>query len=180
MEEEKRKMQQRHGSGRSRAGFGFRLPVLSVFCMFTVLVWGACQGGAEPAATQKAQGQQSAHTDGQSGAGGQVVVTYFHTTFRCPTCHRLEEYSRDTVKSAFAGELEQGRIVFHVINVDDPENQHFIKDYKLYTKSLIVSEWKDGKEVRWKNLPEIWRLVRDREQYEQYVRGEIEDYLKDL
>ena len=173
-------MQQRHRSGRSRAGFGFGLAALSVLCMVTILVWGACQGRAESAATQRAQEGQSAQADGQSGARGQVVVTYFHTNFRCPTCHRLEEYSRDTVQSAFAGELEQGKVVFRVINVDDPENQHFIKDYKLYTKSLIVSERKDGKEIRWKNLPEIWRLVRDREQYEQYVRSEIEDYLKDL
>lgn len=173
-------MQQRRGNGRSRAGFGFGLRVLSMVCMLAVFVWGACQGGAEPAATKEAQEQQSARTDEQGGARGQVVVTYFHTTVRCPTCHRLEEYARETVETAFAGDLEQGKVVFRAINLDDSKNQHFIKDYKLYTKSLIVSEWKDGKEVRWKNLPDIWKLVRDREQCEQYVRSEIEDYAKDL
>jgi len=173
-------MQQRRRSGRSRKGFGLDLLVMPMVCVLAVFVWGACQGGAEQAATKEAQEQQSARTDEQGGADGQVVVTYFYTTARCPTCHRLEEYSRDTVQSAFAGELEQGKVLFRVINVDDSENQHFIKDYKLYTKSLIVSERKDGKETRWKNLPDIWKLVRDREQYEQYVRSEIEDYLKDL
>lgn len=173
-------MQQGRRGGRSRAGFGLGLPVLSMVCMLTVFVWWACQGGAEPAATQEAQERQSAYSDEQSGADGQVVVTYFHTTARCPTCHRLEEYSRDTVESAFARELNQGRIVFNVINIEEKENRHYIQDYKLYTKSLVVSERKDGKEVRWKNLPDIWKLVRDREQYEQYVRREIEDYLKDL
>ena len=173
-------MQERRGSARSRAGFVFGLPVLSMVCMLTVFMWWACKGEAELAATKEAQEQQNAHNVEQSGADGQVVVTYFHTTFRCPTCHRLEEYAHETVETAFARELEQGKVAFRVINVDDPENQHFIKDYKLYTKSLIVSEWKEGKEVRWKNLSDIWKLVRNREQYEQYVRSEIEDYLKDL
>jgi hypothetical protein len=173
-------MQQRRRSGRSRKGVGLDLLVLPMVCVMAVFVWGSCQGGAEPAATTEAQEQQSARTDEQGGANGQVVVTYFCTTARCPTCHRLEEYSRNTVESAFARELEQGRIVFHVINMQEPENQHYIQDYKLYTKSLVVSERKAGKEIRWKNLPDIWKLVRDREKYEQYVRSEIEDYLKDL
>ncbi len=173
-------MQQRRGSARSRAGFGSAPWVLSLVCMLTVFAWWACQSGAEPAAAKEAQEQQSARTDEQGGADRQVVVTYFHTTFRCPTCRRLEELARETVETSFAGELKEGKVAFRVINVDDPENQHFIKDYKLYTKSLIVSERKGGKEVRWKNLPEIWKLVGDREQYEQYVRSEIGDYVKDL
>jgi len=173
-------MQGRHRSGRSGTGSGFTLPVLSMVCMLTLFLWGTGQGGAEPSAVTGTHDPKIAHGDGKGLADGQVVVTYFHTTVRCPTCHRLEEYARETVETSFARELEKGRIAFRVINVQEPENQHYIQDYKLYTKSLIVSERKDGKEIRWKNLPEIWKLVRDRAQYEQYVRGEIEDYLKDL
>ena len=88
-------MQQRRGNGRSREGFGSGPWVLSMVCMLTVFVWLACLGGAEPAATQEAQAPQSARTDEQAGAARQVVVTYFHTTVRCPTCHRLEEYARE-------------------------------------------------------------------------------------
>jgi len=113
-------------------------------------------------------------------APDRVVVTYFHTTVRCPSCKGLEAYSRETVESGFAKEIEQGRVVFRHVNVQEPENEHFIKDYRLYTKSLIVSLIKDGKQVRWKNLPDIWKLVRNRERFEQYVKGEIEFFLKDL
>ena len=108
-----------------------------------------------------------------------IVVTYFHTTMRCPTCHKIEELSTQAVKSHFVKELSTGKVVWRVINVDAPENDHYNKDYQLYTKSLIVSEVKDGKEVRWKNLEKIWELVRDEEQFNKYVHTEIKDWLKE-
>lgn len=110
----------------------------------------------------------------------QVVVTYFHTHFRCPTCMKLEAYSQETVKENFVKELEGKSIIFRTLNVDEPENKHYIKDYNLYTKSLIIAQTKDGKIVRWKNLPEIWKHVRDRERFEEYVQSEIREFMKDL
>lgn len=107
-----------------------------------------------------------------------IIVTYFHTTMRCPTCHKIEELSTLAVKSHFEKELSTGEVVWRVINVDEPENAHYNKDYQLYTKSLIVSEVKDGKEVRWKNLEKIWEFVRDEEEFDTYVHTEIKDWLK--
>ncbi len=108
-----------------------------------------------------------------------LVVTYFHTTFRCPTCHRIEELSSQTVKANFKDELKSGKVVWQGINVDEPENKHYNTDYQLYTKSLIISEVKDGKEVRWKNLEKIWTLARDEKKFEEYVKAEINDWLKE-
>lgn len=108
-----------------------------------------------------------------------LVVTYFHTTVRCPTCHRIEELSSQVVNLNFAQELKTGNVVWRVINVDEPENKHYNKDYQLYTKSLIISEVKDGKELRWKNLEKIWTLVRNEEKFDNYVKTEIKDWLKE-
>jgi len=38
---------------------------------------------------------------------------------------------------------------------------------------------KDGKEIRSKNLDKIWQLVRNREQYENYVRDEVSAFLRE-
>ena len=107
-----------------------------------------------------------------------LVATYFHNTFRCPTCHQIEEQSAEAIRDNFASELKNGTLVWRVINVDDPENQHYTKDYKLYTKHLIISEVKDGKEVRWKDLQNVWMLVHNQEKFEQYVVSEIKDWMK--
>ena len=107
-----------------------------------------------------------------------LVVTYFHTTARCPTCHKIEELSDDAMKSNFGDALKSGKLVWRIINVDEPENKHFIQYYQLYSKHLIVSEMKDGKEARWKDLKDIWTLVRNDEKFENYVKTEINDWLK--
>ena len=107
-----------------------------------------------------------------------LVVTYFHNTARCPTCHKIEELSDETIHLYFDQQLKSGKLVWRVINVDKPENKHFIQDYQLYSKHLIVSEVKDGKEVRWKDLKDIWTNVRDDEKFENYVKTEISDWLK--
>ena len=111
--------------------------------------------------------------------GTQIVVTYFYTTVRCSTCRKLETYSRQAVEEAFAKELNEQRIIFRTLNVDDTENKHYLQDYQLHTKSLIVSETRNGQETRWKNLPGIWKHVRDPDVFKKYVREEIEAYLED-
>jgi len=109
-----------------------------------------------------------------------VVVYYFYTTNRCPTCVKLEALADETIKEYFSQELFGGRLDWRVINTDLKESQHYLKDYKLYTKSIILSLIRDGKQVEWKNLPEIWELVHDPEAYGAYVEKEIRTYLEKI
>jgi hypothetical protein len=108
-----------------------------------------------------------------------LVVTYFHTTFRCPTCYKIEEYSKDAVFFNFEDALKSGKVVWRVINVYEPANRHFIKDYQLYSKHLIVSEMKDGREVRWKDLKKVWYYVGDESRFNNYVKTEISNWLNE-
>lgn len=109
-----------------------------------------------------------------------VVAYYFHGNFRCSTCRKLEQYSQEAIQQNFGPELSLGAVVFEVINVDESENQHFINDYQLYTKSLVLSLVKNGKEVKNKNLTMIWQLVGNKEEYLNYVKSELEVFLKEL
>ena len=124
----------------------------------------AAEGGTKPP-----EPKQSPHS---------FVVTYFHNTMRCPTCHKLETYSSEAVQDRFQDALHNGVLVWRVLNVDEPANQHYTNDYQLYTKSLILSEMKDGKEVRWKNLDKIWELVGDEGAFKDYVASEISAWMK--
>jgi hypothetical protein len=110
----------------------------------------------------------------------QVVVYYFHGNFRCVTCKKLEQYSQDAVAQNFGSEVSSGRVVFKEVNVDEKANQHFVKKYGLYTKSLVLSLVKDGKEVKNKNLSKIWELVGNKDKYFKYVKDEIDAFVKEL
>ncbi len=109
-----------------------------------------------------------------------VTAYYFHGNFRCTTCQNIEKYSREAIFSAFKDVLDSGELEWRVINVEEPGNEHFNEDYKLVTKSLILSESVDGREVRWTNLEKIWQLVGEPESFKQYVRNEVRGYLDTL
>lgn len=112
-----------------------------------------------------------------SAADRRIVVTYFHGDLRCATCKKLEAYAREAITAAFAAELASGRLAFKAVNTDRPENQHFIKDYSLVTKALVVTEEADGTVLRWTNLDRIWTLVRDKAAYTDYVVTGVRAYL---
>lgn len=105
------------------------------------------------------------------------TVTYFHGSFRCSTCQRLETFSAQAINTGFTNELKDGTMVWRTINVDEPENRHYNTDYQLYTKSLIISEIRDGKEVRWKNLEKVWNFVRNETEFNRYVTTEIKSWM---
>ena len=107
-----------------------------------------------------------------------VRVYYFHGDARCVSCRKIEALAGEAVRAAFPGEMKQGKVEWLVVNVDEPPNKHFIQDYKLYTKSLVVVDLVDGTQVRWKNLERIWELLREDEAFRQYVQGEVRSYLE--
>jgi hypothetical protein len=105
------------------------------------------------------------------------IVYYFTGNSRCATCYKLENYTKESVDSNFADEIENEKIVFSLVNFDEPENSHFKEDYGLYTKSVVISKRLGAKELEWKNLDKIWKLVRNKEQYLAYIRDEVSTFI---
>jgi len=106
------------------------------------------------------------------------IVYYFHGDVRCSTCHKLETYAKEALDTYFADEVASKDIIWKVINVDKSENRHFVQDYRLVTKSVVLSEVTGGKENRWKNLDLIWQKVGDKDGYLQYIRDSILEFLQ--
>jgi len=91
----------------------------------------------------------------------------------------MEKYSREAIEASFKDALASGKLEFKAVNVEDRGNEHFVNDYKLYTKSLILSLVKDGKEVKSKNLDQIWQLARNKQKFIEYVTTEVGALMKD-
>ena len=108
-----------------------------------------------------------------------VIVYYFHGSFRCYTCTNMEKFSKEAVETNFKDALISGKLEFKPVNVEDRGNEHFVNDYKLYTKMLILSLVRNGKEVKSKNLDKIWELARNKQKFMDYVTGEVNAFMKD-
>ena len=108
-----------------------------------------------------------------------VLAYYFHGTHRCTTCLTIERYSRKAIEKYFSQEIREGILEFKPLNIEEPENRHYIQDYQLYTRSLVLALYKDDKQLKWKNLSEVWSYVSDKEKFYQYVKDETERFLRE-
>jgi len=112
-------------------------------------------------------------------SSAKVMAYYFHGSFRCYTCTNMENYSREAIETNFKDDLASGRLEFKAVNVEERGNEHFVDDYQLYTKSLILSLVKDGQEVKSRNLDKIWQLARDKQKFIEYVTAEVSALMQD-
>ncbi len=114
---------------------------------------------------------------GSSSPADRVVAYYFHATVRCVTCRTIESYSREAVEQAFAKELKDGKLEWKLVNIQLPENRHFIREYQLYTRSLVIVKVRGGKQVEWRNLEKVWELLGDKAEFLRYVQANVKGYL---
>ncbi len=106
-----------------------------------------------------------------------VVAYYFHTTMRCVTCKMIEDLSRVALISGFPDEIKNGRLEFKAVNIEEPANQHYLEDYQLITRSLVLVRFAGEKQEKWKTLARVWELVDKKEEFEKYVKEETKNFL---
>lgn len=110
-------------------------------------------------------------------AAPRVIAYYFHTTMRCPTCLAIEAGARAAIESAFAAELATGALQFRSVDIEEPENEHFAKEFGITASSLILVRESDGQATKWANLERVWELVGDDAPFATYVVENARDFL---
>ncbi|MHC4564053.1 MAG: nitrophenyl compound nitroreductase subunit ArsF family protein [Planctomycetota bacterium] len=105
-----------------------------------------------------------------------VVVYYMHTTFRCLTCNRIESYTDSLIKSDFAAQLGDGRLEWKAVNFQ--ENEAMAKRYGVGASCVVVVKRRDGREVGFKRLDEVWAKAGDPGEFTRYVSDAIRESLE--
>ena len=107
----------------------------------------------------------------------QVIAYYLHNTNRCRTCLKIESVAREAMEEVFAENFASGELVWHSLDMEKPENEHFVYDYGLAMPSLVLVLTKEGLEVDWKRLDDTWTLIRNEQNFTKYVVEETQAYL---
>ncbi len=110
----------------------------------------------------------------------QIIVYYFFGYQRCVTCRDLEAYTEECLKTYFKDELDSKLIVWKPVNVETPDNRHYINDFQLDMKMVVLAKMENGELKKWKKLKEVWFLLRNRESFFDYIKTETEAYLKEM
>lgn len=106
-----------------------------------------------------------------------VTVINFHGEKRCRTCIGIGTMARKTLDEEFAAEEKAGKVRWEHINYDEPANARFVKDYGLVSSTVLVTLWKDGREVKWNRLDGVWDHVDDEPTFRAYVAQGVRDLL---
>lgn len=135
--------------------------------------------GASAVALPRLGERSAGADDGDATAQSpRYVAYYFHGNLRCATCRKLEAYSEEAITQGFAPQLASGTLEWRVINVDESGNRHFVEDFELVTKSLVLVEYRNGEVARFENLRLVWQLVGDKDGFLRYVRDSTGKFLE--
>jgi len=107
-----------------------------------------------------------------------LAVYYFHGFARCASCRKIEQYTKEAVEKNFSGGGYAGKVAFMPVNVEEKPNEHFVKDYQLVSKSVILQPEKDGKPGKWKNLDRIWLELGDKDKFVAYIKSGVIEALE--
>ncbi len=108
-----------------------------------------------------------------------VIAYYFHGDTRCMTCRKIEAYTYEVLIDQFPRAVNTGVIEWRVVNVDEPENEHFVEDFQQTSRSVVLVDVTAGDRKNWKTLQRVWELVDDRKQFQEYVRLETRAFLEE-
>ena len=126
-----------------------------------------------------ATGNKSVHAANSSVEYPQYIAYYFFNSNRCSSCYRIENWTKSTIQENFQQEISDGKLKWRAINIEDSEHRHFIQEFNLYSKSVVIVEQENGKQKRWKKLKKVWQLLGDKEKFFDYINSEVLDFMEE-
>ncbi len=141
---------------------------------------GMSQTGQEPQSEAKVTfNLESTEYSISTDANRKLLAYFFHGRKRCMSCRTIEAFAHDALQTFFGELLENGRIEWLERNYANPKFAHFKDKFELYTQSVVLVDMKGEDIIRWKNLKDVWTLTRDKEAYYNFIRREVDSYLKE-
>lgn len=128
-------------------------------------------------ARQDPAGAAGTTESARAAAEPRVVAYYFHVTARCPTCLSIEGGARNAIETTFPEEIAGGTLAFRSVNIEEPQNEHFVTEFGITASSLVLVRREDGKVAQWANLERVWDLVGDDALFAAYVVENARDFL---
>jgi len=145
--------------------------LLVVFAVFTL-----GYGLGKDAGLQRAMA--TTENPSADASGNRVIVTYFHTTFRCPTCNAIERLAKELIQQDYAHHIARGVLEWHAINFQ--ERDDLAQRYELAAGAIVVAKIQDGREVAFQRLDDVWTLYDKPEQFKRYIENVVNAYVTEL
>lgn len=108
-----------------------------------------------------------------------VQATYFHYSYRCISCVKLERWAASAIQSGLKDSIKTGRLKWGTMDMESPQGSALADKIGLMNKNVALMEMRGGRMVRSKELVNTWRLLRDSSAFADYVKAETVAFLKE-
>jgi len=108
----------------------------------------------------------------QPAAASRLVAFYFHGDKRCTSCNAIERLTREALQA----EVDAKALEIRSVNVDTPADAHYVEDFQLSMRTVVLAEEAGGKPVRYKRLDECWDRFGDPADFTAYIRASLKDF----
>jgi hypothetical protein len=106
-----------------------------------------------------------------------LVVYYFHSNTRCPTCQAIESQAHETVQNDFGSQLASGAVTWKILNYEQPSNASLAKKFEIQMPVVVLAKLKGGQVEQWKRLDQVWGLVSNKPAFAKFIRVRIAEML---
>ena len=114
---------------------------------------------------RRAEAAKASATEEQIPLNAPSLFVYcFYGNQRDPVESKLEEMTRKVIESKFPKALADGTIIFSRVNLDDPANAHFIKDFQLTDRCIVMQ-----KGIRYEKFDAARNLMDDPARFSAYI-----------
>lgn len=129
--------------------------------------------------TNRSSGQQRASLFEQLDPSGedQVLVVLFHFRARCEICLNMEHFTREFLNEYNAGHPEIEAVQFKLAVIDEERNINIAKQFNIYTSTLILIEFEQGREQQVEVLEKSWQLYKDEQAFREMLKDELSHFI---
>jgi hypothetical protein len=142
-------------------------------------VEGGVSGDPDKAETSGDDTESVAATDTPAQVTSRVDLVYFHTANPCGCMAEVEGVIESSLRTHFAGEMDQKTVRFFSVVSDDPSNENLVRMYGSQQFDLFLVTYEGGK-ARATQVYDIWSLLGDNEAIALVVKSKVADSLAPL
>jgi hypothetical protein len=113
----------------------------------------------------------------QETVGDGLIVYYFHSDARCPSCRAIESVTKETLDTRFSAQLGRGEIVWKILNYSKPSGALSALKFEVKDPVVVLARMKGGEIEKWNRLDQVMALAGDKAALAKYIREEIERML---
>jgi hypothetical protein len=75
-----------------------------------------------------------------------LEVYYFHADQRCESDLQIEKECKQVIETVFEKEINENKVIFHVINFMDPENKDISEKFEIGWSTLLINKTEGNQE----------------------------------